>query len=105
MANWILAHYALTGSKEELLDIESKIKQTEQIAREKQKAEGSDWEPCDIGHFAHLIGSELTYADLGGYWDYDCNAVEWKRTDDGEEYLHWLFKNKWGGESHDARDD
>lgn len=94
MANWIPVYYALTGSKEELLDIESKIKQVEQKAREKQKAEGSDWEPCDIEHFARLIGSELTYADLGGYWDYDCNALEWKQTDDGEEYLRWLLKSK-----------
>ena len=94
MANWIPVYYALTGSKEELLDIESKINQVEQTAREKQKAEGSDWTGCEIEHFARLIGSELTYADLGGYWDYDSNALEWKQTDDGEEYLLWSFTNK-----------
>lgn len=94
MANWISVYYALTGCKDELLDIESKIKQTEQVAREKEKAEGSDWEPCDITHFARLTGSELTYADLGAYWDHDRNALEWKQTDDGEEYLLWIFKNK-----------
>lgn len=94
MANWIPVYYALTGSKEELLDIESKINQVEQTAREKQKAEGSDWTGCEIEHFARLIGSELTYADLGGYWHYDSNALEWKQTDDGEEYLLWIFINK-----------
>ncbi|MCQ2244365.1 MAG: leucine-rich repeat domain-containing protein [Bacteroidaceae bacterium] len=94
MANWIPVYYALTGSKEELLDIESKINQVEQTAREKQKAEGSDWTGCEIEHFARLIGSELTYADLGGYWNYDSNALEWKQTDDGEEYLLWIFINK-----------
>lgn len=94
MANWIPEYYALTGSKEELLDIESKINQVEQTAREKQKAEGSDWTGCEIEHFARLIGSELTYADLGGYWNYDSNALEWKQTEDGEEYLLWNFTNK-----------
>lgn len=95
MANWIPVSYALTGRKEELLDIESKVKQVEQIAREEDKAQGSDSQMCDITHFARLIGSQLTYADLGGYWVYDSNALEWKTTDDGEEYLLWNFKNKY----------
>lgn len=94
MANWIPVYYALTGSKEELLDIESKIRQVEQAVRDNEKAGDSDWTDCDIEHFARLIGSELTYADLGGYWNYDSNALEWKLTDDGEEYLLWCFINK-----------
>lgn len=40
MANWIPVSYALTGRKEELLDIESKVKQAEQMAREEDKAQG-----------------------------------------------------------------
>lgn len=95
MANWIPVSYALTGSKEELLDIESKIMQAEQVAREtEEEAKAIRPTICDVELFARLIGSELTYADLGGYWYADGESLEWKQTDDGEEYLLWLFKNK-----------
>lgn len=95
MANWVPVCYALTGSKEELLDIESKIRQVEQAVREKEQAEGSDWTGCVIEDFARLIGSELTQAELGGYWNYDdSNALKWMQTADGEEYLEWVFTNK-----------
>ena len=98
MANWIPVTYALTGNKEELQDLERKIRETEEEARKICKDPDNSLEHmCDITYFAKLLGSELTYSELGGYWYFankEYDALKWMTTDDGEEYLQWSITNK-----------
>ena len=95
MANWVTVSYALTGEKAELLDIEKKIRLTEEDARNRMaETDGMG----DVGYLARQLGSELTYGDLGSYWSAandDFDALSWRTTADGEEYLHWIVKSKW----------
>jgi len=97
MANWIPITYALTGSKEELQELEQNIRAAEEMARKENK--NQEQNICDIESLAKLLGRPFAYDDLLCYWYYrdeEYNALEWKATEDGEEYLQWEIIHKNG---------